>query len=242
MRKDQRIEVRAKSFALHSPFARNFFVTWVSCEHGLWGLFTKWRRSGSAGHFCTRVHVGPDVWLVACGREKLTFGTLIFAPFAQIRLGWYLQTISVFEELEKFSHRKSSSKIFLFFRIDDSEQCMHRTRGRWKKIAPTATKKETLFLICGCWCNFFHRPLIGLRTTAQHCRAATRTAVVGGKRHLRLGFALFVFPTEKGPTPSVLAVLVLFLRLLAFVTVLCHLPSARSGRYMCTTVRVGCHT
>ena len=34
-RKDQRIEVRAKSFALHSPFARNFFVTWVSCEHGL---------------------------------------------------------------------------------------------------------------------------------------------------------------------------------------------------------------
>ena len=36
IRKDQRIEVRAKSFALHSPFARNFFVTWVSCEHGLW--------------------------------------------------------------------------------------------------------------------------------------------------------------------------------------------------------------
>ena len=36
MRKDQRIEVRAKSFALHSPFARKFFVTCVSCEHGLW--------------------------------------------------------------------------------------------------------------------------------------------------------------------------------------------------------------
>ena len=27
IRKYQRIEVRAKSFALHSPFARNFFVT-----------------------------------------------------------------------------------------------------------------------------------------------------------------------------------------------------------------------
>ena len=25
-----------------------------------------------------------------------------------------------------------------------------------KKIAPTATKKE---FFCGCWCNFFHRPL-----------------------------------------------------------------------------------
>ena len=36
IRKDQRIEVRAKSFALHNPFAPNFFVTWVSCEHGLW--------------------------------------------------------------------------------------------------------------------------------------------------------------------------------------------------------------
>ena len=38
IRKDQRIVVRAKSFALHSPFARNFFVTWVSCEHGLWDV------------------------------------------------------------------------------------------------------------------------------------------------------------------------------------------------------------
>ena len=27
-------------------------------DSGKWGLFTKWRRSGSAGHFCTRVHAG----------------------------------------------------------------------------------------------------------------------------------------------------------------------------------------
>ena len=48
---------------------------------------------------------------------------------------------------------------------------------------------------------------VGLRTTVQHRRAAcivTRTAVGSSKRHLRLGF---VFPTEKGSTPSVLAVL-----------------------------------
>ena len=69
------------------------------------------------------------------------------------------------------------------------------------------------------------------QNNVQHCRVActvTLTAVVGGKRHLRLGF---VFPTEKGSTPSVLAVLVLYLRLLAFVTVLRdgHLASARPG-------------
>ena len=69
------------------------------------------------------------------------------------------------------------------------------------------------------------------QNNVQHCGLActvTRTAVVGGKRHLRLGF---VFPTEKGSTPSVLAVLVLCLRLLAFVTVLRdgHLASASSG-------------
>ena len=47
IRKDQRIEVRANSFALHSPFAPNFFVTWVSCEHGLWAslyLFLSLKR------------------------------------------------------------------------------------------------------------------------------------------------------------------------------------------------------
>ena len=33
------------------------------------------------------------------------------------------------------------------------------TRGRWKKIAPTAIKKRVLF--CGCWCNFFSPPFYG---------------------------------------------------------------------------------
>ena len=58
----------------------------------------------------------------------------------------------------------------------------------------------------------------GTQNNVQHCRVActvTRTAVVGGKRHLRLGF---VFPTEKSFTPSILAVLGLCLRF--FVTVL----------------------
>ena len=128
-----------------------------------------------------------DVWLVAWGREKLTFGELPFAPFVWIRLGWYLQTISVFEELEKSSQRKSQRKTFLFFRIDDSEQC--RTQNN-----------------------------------VQHCRVAltvTRTAVVGGKRHLRLGF---VFPTEKSSTPSFGCSGFVF-------AVFCHRLTATSGMH-----------
>ena len=39
-----------------------------------------------------------DVWLIACSREKLTIGVILFAPFGWIRLGWYLQTITVFED------------------------------------------------------------------------------------------------------------------------------------------------
>ena len=41
-----------------------------------WGLFTKWRRSGSAGHFCTRVHAGcmaGCVRLGGSGKEKKSF-------------------------------------------------------------------------------------------------------------------------------------------------------------------------
>ena len=85
---------------------------------------------------------------------------------------------------------------------------------------------------------------MGLRfsqNSAQHCRIActvTQTAVVVGKRRLRLGF---VFPTEKGSTPSVLAVLVLCLRLLAFVmhrlTATSCLPDLANSLWKCTTVR-----
>ena len=34
-----------------------------------WGLFTKWRRSGSAGHFCTRVDAGC---MAGCVRSRKT--------------------------------------------------------------------------------------------------------------------------------------------------------------------------
>ena len=125
-----------------------------------------------------------DEWLVACDREKLTFGEQLFAPFACIRLGWYLQTIFVFEELENSSHRKSLSKIFLFFRIDSIEQC-----GTQNSVQHSECRVQ------------WH----GLRLSA----ASDAFAYV-------LFFLCFLL--RKGFTSSVLAVLGLCLRLLAFVT------------------------
>ena len=44
-----------------------------------WGLFTKWRRSGSAGHFCTRVHAGC---MAGCVRPRKThLGRATFCSF-----------------------------------------------------------------------------------------------------------------------------------------------------------------
>ena len=40
-----------------------------------WGLFTKWRRSGPAGHFCTRVHAGCVAGWVWQGKTHLRRAT-----------------------------------------------------------------------------------------------------------------------------------------------------------------------
>ena len=96
-----------------------------------------------------------DVWLVPCSREKLTFGELLFAPFAWIRLGWYLQTISVLKELENQTRERVRARFSIF-----SDQ--------WQVSSACGTQNNV-----------------------QHCRLActvTRTAVVGGKRRVRLGF------------------------------------------------------
>ena len=122
-----------------------------------------------------------DVWLVACGREKLTLGELLFAPFAWKRVGWYRRSLCS-KNLKNQVTERVRARYFYFLRIDDGYQC-----GTQNNV---------------------------------HCRApskGTRTAVVSGKRRLRL--RLFS-PQKKVSTPSVLAVLVLCLRLLAFVTVL----------------------
>ena len=147
-----------------------------------WGLFTKWRRSGSAGHFCTRVYAGC---MVGCVRPRKTH--LRRATFCSFCLNtlWVILT---------------------------DDLCVRRT---WK-IKPEKELEQDSSLF------FFGSMKVSsvvLRTaynTAGVTCTVTRTAVVGGKRHLRLGFGFY---TEKSSAPSVLAVLVLCLRSLAFVTV-----------------------
>ena len=157
-----------------------------------WGLFTKWRRSGSAGHFCTRVRAGC---MARCVRPRKThLRRATFCSFCLNTLRVILTDDFWVRRTWKIKPEKELEQGFsIFFGSMTSEQCV-------------------------------------TQNNVQQCRVActvTRTAVVGGKRRLRLGF---VFPTEKGSTPSVLAVLVLCLRLLAFVTVLRPpIASASSG-------------
>ena len=147
-----------------------------------WGLFTKWRRSGSAGHFCTRVHAGCMAGWVWPRKTHLRRATFCFFCLTTLRV------------------------------ILTDDLCVRRT---WK-IKPEKELEQEFFYFFGSMTS----EQCGTQNNVQHCRLActvTRTAVVGGKRRLRLGF---VFPTENGSTPSVLAVLVLCLRLLAFVTIM----------------------
>ena len=152
-----------------------------------WGLFTKWRRSGSAGHFCTRVHAGC---MAGCVRPRKTH--LRRATFCS----FCLNTLRV---------------------ILTDDLCVRRT---WKIKPEKELEQDFSIFISDRW----QWAVWDSEQRKQHCRVVwtvTLTAVVGGKRHLRLGF---VFYTEKSSTPSVLAVLVLCLRALAFVTVSAQPP------------------
>ena len=79
-------------------------VTREEKEQGM-GAIHKMALVGVCGAL---LHTGP-CWMYGWLREaeKTHLGELLFASFGWIRLGWYLQTISVFEELEKSSQRKS---------------------------------------------------------------------------------------------------------------------------------------
>ena len=150
-----------------------------------WGLFTKWRRSGSAGHFCTRVHAGC---MAGCVRPRKTH--LRRATFCS----FCLNTLRV---------------------ILTDDLCVRRT---WKIKPEKELEQDSSIFFFGSMTV----SSVGLRTaynTAEWLVVVQWHGLrlrVGGKRHLRLGF---VFYTEKSSTPSVLAVLVLCLRSLAFVTV-----------------------
>ena len=132
-----------------------------------------------------------EVWLVAWSQEKLTFRELLFPPFAWIRLGWWAYRRFLCSKNLKNQAKERVRARFFYFFSD-----------RWQ------------------WAVWDSEQRI------QHCKwlvvcTVTRTAVVGGKQNLRLGF---VFYTEKSSTPCVLAVLVLCLRSLAFVAVSARPP------------------
>ena len=53
-----------------------------------------------------------------------------------------------------------------------------KDKGAVKKIAPTATKKESFFF-CGCWCNFFSPPPCLWYCCEKHFHSLDRSAVIG---------------------------------------------------------------
>ena len=103
-----------------------------------------------------------DVWLVACGREKLTLGELLLLLLLENTQGDSYRRSLCLKNLQNQATERVRARYFYFLRIDDSEQCGTQ--------------------------NNVH--------VVQHCRApcsVTRTAVVGGKRRLRLRFVLPLF-------------------------------------------------
>ena len=96
-------------------------------KNSQWGLFTKWRRSGSAGHLCTRVHAGC---MAGCVRRRKTH--LRRATFCSFCLNtlrviltddlcvWRTWKIKPEKELEQdFSFFFGSMTVSMW----DSEQC-----------------------------------------------------------------------------------------------------------------------
>ena len=132
--------------------------------------FTKWRRPGSAGNFCTQVHAG---WLVACGRwlvgwlhaaEKNSPSESYFCSLCLITRRVILTDDLCVRRTWKIRPQKELEQDILFCRIDDSSGAC------------------------------------GNQNNVQHCRApctVIQTSVVGDKRRLRFGFAFLCFPPQK---------------------------------------------
>ena len=87
----------------------------VLCKRG---LFTKWRRSGSAGHFCTRVYAGCMAGCVLPRKTHLRRAN--FCSFCLNMLWgdtyrWYLCS----KNLKNQAREKESAQDFSIFQIDD---------------------------------------------------------------------------------------------------------------------------
>ena len=156
-----------------------------------WGLFTKWRRSGSAGHFCTRVHAEC---MAGCVRPRKTH--LRRATFCS----FCLNTLRV---------------------ILTDDLCVRRT---WK-IKPEKEVEQDFSIFFGSiTVSSVHGPWDSEQRTCTTLQSALYSDTDCGCRRQATHSLGFCFSTEKSSTPTVLAVLVLCLRSLAFVTVSARQP------------------
>ena len=87
-----------------------------------WGLFTKWRRSGSAGHFCTRVRAGC---MARCVRpRKFHLRRATFCSFCLNTLRVILTNEIWVRRTWKIKPEKELEQGFsIFFGSMTSEQC-----------------------------------------------------------------------------------------------------------------------
>ena len=136
------------------------------------GLFTKWSRSGLRGTF--QVHAGC---VAGCVRPRKTHpGRATSCSFCMNRL-WVIQTISVWEELEKkTSHRKNLEQdIFFTFRIDDSEQCGTQNSVQHCRVPCMVTRTAVVGGKRGCsrWSPTANQWFFWLYSTARHYNQQT---------------------------------------------------------------------
>ena len=85
----------------------------VAARKNQWGLFTKWCRSGSAGHFCTRVHAGC---MAGCVRPRKThLRRATFCSFCLNTLRGILIDDLCVRRTWKIKPKKELEQDFLFF-------------------------------------------------------------------------------------------------------------------------------
>ena len=78
---------------------------------------------------------------------------------------------------------KTGADTMMFGRARGSEGRFCLIRGRWKKLHQQPQKRT--FFFCGCWCNFFHRPLV---SSSRTCRTGSQCFDFDTPRAVALAF------------------------------------------------------
>ena len=118
------------------------------------------RRAGQLrSAITTKSKIFARLFLVWSSREKRINKWLKKTQFSILLLS--LHKLMIFTQRKHPSGFHLKPNICTCNRSGGWKGVYHANKGAVKKIAPTATKKETFFF-CGCW---FHRPLRELRST-----------------------------------------------------------------------------